>query len=52
MGGILTGIFYFLVMAIVCSDEFLKAMIFIIKYLKGNWLRHGMTVHQEELETV
>ncbi|MBQ5898272.1 MAG: polysaccharide biosynthesis C-terminal domain-containing protein, partial [Oscillospiraceae bacterium] len=41
-----------LVMAIVCSDEFLKAVIFMIKYLKGDWLRHGMTVHQEEPETI
>lgn len=41
-----------LVMAIICSDEFLKAVIFMIKYFKGDWLRHGMTVHQEEPETV
>ena len=38
------------VMAIVCSDELLKAIIFIVKYLKGDWLRHGMTVHSEEPE--
>lgn len=39
-----------LVMTIVCSDELLKAVIFLTKYLKGNWLRHGMTVHNEEPE--
>lgn len=37
-----------LVMAIVCSDELLKAIIYLVKYLKGDWLRHGMTVHNEE----
>ncbi|MBQ7875160.1 MAG: hypothetical protein IJ306_08415, partial [Oscillospiraceae bacterium] len=39
-----------LVMFIVCSDEFIKAIIYLIKYLKGDWLRHGMTVHNEEPE--
>ncbi|MBQ5329060.1 MAG: MATE family efflux transporter [Oscillospiraceae bacterium] len=50
--GLLLKLDPLLVMAIVCSDEFLKAVIFMIKYLKGDWLRHGMTVHQEEPETV
>ena len=40
------------VMAIVCSDECLKAIIFLVKYFKGNWLHHGMTVHQEEPELI
>lgn len=38
------------VMFIVCSDEFIKAIIYLIRYLKGDWLRHGMTVHNEEPE--
>lgn len=37
-----------LVMFIVCSDEFIKAIIYLIRYFKGDWLRHGMTVHNEE----
>jgi len=37
-----------LVMTIVCSDELIKAIIYFVKYLKGDWLRHGMTVHNEE----
>lgn len=39
-----------LVMFIVCSDEFIKAIIYLVKYLKGDWLRHGMTVQSEEPE--
>lgn len=39
-----------LVLFIVCSDEFIKAIIYLVKYLKGDWLRHGMTVHNEEPE--
>ncbi len=48
--GLLLKLDPLLVMAIVCSDELLKAIIFITKYLKGDWLRHGMTVHNEEPE--
>lgn len=49
--GIILRLDPLLVMILVCSDEFLKAVIYLGKYLKGNWLRHGMTVHQEEPET-
>ncbi len=48
--GLLLKLDPLLVMAIVCSDELLKAIIFITKYFKGDWLRHGMTVHGEEPE--
>ncbi len=37
-----------LVMFIICSDEFIKGIIYFLKYRKGDWLRHGMTVKTEE----
>ena len=46
--GLLLKLDPLVVMIIICSDEFLKAIIFLIKYFKGDWLRHGMTVHSEE----
>lgn len=46
--GLLLKLDPLVVMAVVCSDELLKAIIYLTKYLKGNWLRHGMTVHNEE----
>ena len=49
--GLLLKLDPLLVMAIVCSDELLKAVIYLLKYLKGDWLYHGMTVHSEEPET-
>ncbi len=39
-----------LVMFIICSDEFIKGIIYFFKYKKGDWLRHGMTVKTEEEE--
>ena len=50
--GLLLKLDPLLVMIIICSDEFIKAIIFLTKYLKGNWLRHGMTVHREEPELI
>lgn len=50
--GLLLKLDPMLVMLIVCSDELLKAFLFIGRYLKGEWLRHGMTVHTEEPEIV
>ena len=35
-----------LVMAFVCSDELVKAIIYLCKYFKGDWLKHGMTVKE------
>ena len=46
--GLLLKLDPLVVMAVVCSDELLKAIIYLTKYLKGDWLRHGMTVHNEE----
>ena len=46
--GLLLKLDPLLVMTVVCSDELLKAVIYFVKYLKGDWLRHGMTVHNEE----
>lgn len=37
-----------LVMLIICSDEFIKGIIYLLKYFKGDWLRHGMTVKTDE----
>lgn len=37
-----------IVMTAVCSDELLKGIIYLRKYLKGDWLRHGMTVKESE----
>ncbi len=50
--GLLLKLDPLLVMTIVCSDELLKSLIYLLRYLKGDWLRHGMTVHSEESETV
>ncbi|MBQ4118016.1 MAG: hypothetical protein IJD08_03430, partial [Oscillospiraceae bacterium] len=48
--GLLLKLDPLLVMTIVCSDELLKAIIYFVRYIKGDWLRHGMTVHSEEPE--
>ena len=48
--GLLLNLDPLLVMTIVCSDELLKAIIYFVRYIKGDWLRHGMTVHSEEPE--
>lgn len=37
-----------IVMTVVCSDELIKAVIYLCKYFKGDWLKHGMTVQNEE----
>ncbi len=37
-----------LVMFIICSDEFIKGIIYFLKYKKGDWLRHGMTIKTEK----
>ena len=50
--GLLLKLDPLLVMIIVCSDECIKAILFLLRYIKGNWLRHGMTVHTEEPEIV
>lgn len=50
--GVILKINPLLVMTIVCSDELLKAIIYFTKYLKGNWLCHGMTLHKDGTEAV
>lgn len=37
-----------IVMTVVCSDELIKAVIYLCKYFKGDWLKHGMTVQNGE----
>ncbi len=37
-----------IVMTAVCSDELIKGIIYLRKYLKGDWLKHGMTVKDSE----
>ncbi len=37
-----------IVMTVVCSDELIKAVIYLCKYFNGDWLKHGMTVQNEE----
>lgn len=39
------------VMTVICSDELIKCVIYMRKYLKGDWLKHGMTVHTNEQQT-
>lgn len=50
--GVILKIDPLLVMAIVCSDELIKAIIYFTKYLKGDWLCHGMTLHMAENEAL
>ena len=47
--GMMLGLEPVLVMALICSDEFIKAIIYLIKYMKGDWLRHGMTVKNDDI---
>lgn len=50
IGGTILGTFLhadpLLVMAFVCSDELVKGIIYLCKYFKGDWLKHGMTVKE------
>lgn len=37
-----------LLMLIICSDDLVKGLAYLTIYIKGNWLKHGMTVKEDE----
>ncbi len=41
-----------IVMTIICSEDLIKGVIYTKRYLNGDWLRHGLTIKNDDLETL
>ncbi|HPD89209.1 MAG TPA: MATE family efflux transporter [Oscillospiraceae bacterium] len=37
---------------VMCSEDLVKGILLLIRYLKGNWLHHGLTIPQSQIEAV
>ncbi len=37
---------------VMCSEDLIKGILLLIRYLKGNWLHHGLTIAQSQIEAV
>ena len=40
------------VMMIICSEDLIKGAIYLRKYLKGDWLMHGLAIKKDDTEIV